>query len=324
MLIAGDVGGTKTRLAMYEEQGPPIPQFEKVYASDAFEHLEDIVEQFIQETGAQITRAVFGLPGPVFNGVVRVTNLPWTVSESEMEAALSVEHVKLLNDLEATAYGIPFLPDEDLYILNDVPQNPDANRVVIAPGTGLGEALLFHHDGKYHASPSEGGHTDFAPRTLMEIQLLQYLMGKFGHVSYERICSGSGIPHIYDFMKMNSYRPENPHIAERIAAAEDRTPVIVQAALNAESEICLDTLSAFVSILGSEAGNMALNLLAQGGVYLGGGIPPKILPALEDGLFMAAFVDKGRFSDMLKHIPVYVILNEKTAMFGAACYALGL
>ncbi|MFP4323089.1 MAG: glucokinase [Anaerolineales bacterium] len=323
MLIAGDVGGTKTRLAIYEEGGRPIPQHETVYTSDKFAHLEDIVDQFIHETGATITRAVFGLPGPVIQGTVQVTNLPWTVNVQDMQSALDVDDVILLNDLEATAYAIPFLPESDLHVLHEGQDIPEGNKVVVAPGTGLGEAILFHHKGQYIASPTEGGHTDFAPRNLFEINLLQYLMGKFGHVSYERICSGIGIPQIYEYIAHSTYEKENPQVQERLNAAEDKTPIIVQAALDKESTLCGETLEAFVRILGNEAGNMALNVLAKGGVYLGGGIPPRILPSLQDGTFISAFVDKGRFSEMLQNIPVYVILNDKAALYGAAVYALG-
>lgn len=324
MLIAGDVGGTKTRLALYHEQGQPIPLAEQVFVSDDYDHLEDIVQLFVEEQHAQITKAVFGMPGPVIEGVVKVTNLPWTVSEVEMQEALGIPQVKLLNDLEATAYGIPFLPPTDLHKLNTAPDRA-GNRVVVAPGTGLGESILFYHEGRYIASATEGGHTDFAPRNLFEIRLLEYLIGKYGHVSYERMCSGIGIPEIYEYLQRQIHISERPDLEQKIMELEqrERVPLIVKAALEGHSERCAETLKTFVSILGSEAGNMALNVLAKGGVYLGGGIPPKIIPALEDGTFMNAFIDKGRFSEMLSQIPVYVILNEKTAMFGAACYALG-
>jgi glucokinase len=334
MLVVGDVGGTKTRLGLYQEGTKPIPQVEKVYVSGDYPNLETIIQAFIDgpaaslvqastaETG--ISRAVFGLPGPVNDGVVKVTNLPWTVSEQVISQTLGIPQVKLLNDLEATAYGIPFLPAADLHPINDVPPHPTSNKVVIAPGTGLGEANLIYHNGHYIASASEGGHVDFAPRNLFEIDLLRYVMEKFGHVSYERMCSGIGIPHIYNYLLKTSNRAEVPAIAEALRSTEDRTPIIMQAGLKGESAVCQQTLSTFVSILGSEAGNKALHMMAKGGVYLGGGIPPKILPALQDGTFMAAFTDKGRFSEMLAQIPVYVILNEKTALFGAACYALGL
>ena len=324
MLIAGDVGGTKTALAVYEAGGDATPQNKKVYTSDEFDHLEDIVQAFIDELGLSVERAVFGMPGPVINGTVQVTNLPWKVNEEEMQSALNIPSVRLLNDLEATAHGIPFLPASDLHAINPIENAPQANKVVIAPGTGLGEGVLFFNGDSYIASASEGGHADFAPRNLFEIELLRYLMGKFDHVSYERVCSGIGIPHIYDFLRNESHIQETTRVDERLKAAEDMTPIIAQAALNHESELCMEALKVFVSILGSEAGNMALNVMAKGGVYLGGGIPPKIIPALEDGTFMAAFTDKGRFSEVLKNIPVYVILNETTALYGAACYALEL
>lgn len=323
MLLAGDVGGTKTRLAIYEKE--PIPKVEKVFQSDRYPHLEDIVQAFMNETGVRsLEKIVIGVPGPVNDGEARITNLPWIVSEKAMMEALNVGAVKLLNDLEATAYGLPFLPPEDLYELNHQPPDPNANKVIIAPGTGLGEAVLFAHEGKYIASASEGGHVDYAPHNLFQVELLRYMMGKFEHVSYERVCSGIGIPHIYDFLRTQSYMQPNMTVTARMESVEDRTPIIVQAALNFECEVCVETLNVFVSILGAEAGNMALNLLARGGVYLGGGIPPRILEKLKDGVFMAAFVNKGRFVDMLSKIPVYVILNDKTALFGAACYALGM
>jgi glucokinase len=225
--------------------------------------------------------------------------------------------------LEATAYGVPHLPSEDLFLLNDAPPQ-SGTKAVLAPGTGLGEAILFQRGDKYHAIPSEGGHTDFGPTNLFEIELLRYLMGKFGHVSYERICSGKGLPNIYEYLKENRFAEESPEMAEALRQAADPTPVIVQKAMAGECELSIATLNAFVSILGAEAGNLALKVMATGGVYLGGGIPPRILSKLKDGTFMAAFVNKGRFAEMLAGIPVYVILNPETALLGAACYGLGL
>lgn len=323
MILAGDVGGTKTRLAIYD--GTTTPQVEKVFVSDDYPHLEDIIQTFMQETGVKtLEKVVVGVPGPVNDGEARITNLPWFISEQKIAQKLQVEAVKLLNDLEATAYGLPHLPADDLFALNDQAPDLDSNKVVIAPGTGLGEAVLFAHNGKYIASASEGGHVDFAPHNLFLLELLRYMMGKFEHVSYERVCSGIGIPHIYDFLRTQSHMRYNHEIAHKLDLAEDRTPIIVQSALKMECEICVEALNVFVSILGAEAGNMALNLLARGGVYLGGGIPPRIVEKLKDGTFMAAFVNKGRFSEMLSKIPVYVILNDKTALFGAACYALDM
>ena len=243
--------------------------------------------------------------------------------EEALEEALGVQQAKLLNDLEATAYGLPHLPPSDLYAINDASPR-SGTKVVVAPGTGLGEAILFFQGAHYYVIPSEGGHTDFAPTNLFEIRLLRYLKGKFGHVSYERVCSGSGMPNIYAYLKKQGFAQEKPEMKKALKEASDPTPIIVQKAMDGECELSIATLNAFVSILGAEAGNLALKVMATGGVYLGGGIPPKILSKLKDGTFMAAFVNKGRFAEMLAQIPVYVILNEKTALFGAACYGLGL
>jgi glucokinase len=322
MLLAGDVGGTKTRLIFYTEQGQALPDTESTYTSSDYPHLLDILRLYIQKHRQKLSRVVVGMPGPVNEGVVRVTNLHWVVSEAELSAGLGGVHVKLLNDLEATAYGLEALGQEDLEVINEGLPNPAGNKAVIAPGTGLGEAILFHYQGRHIASASEGGHADFAPRNLFEIKLLRYMMGKFGHVSYERLCSGLGIPYIYKFLRKSYPGREHPEVAEAIANTADPTPIIVQAALEYRSELCVEALDAFVSILGSEAGNMARTVLASGGVYLGGGIPPKILPAIKDATFMTAFTDKGRFADFLRQTPVYVVLNEKTALLGSAQYGL--
>jgi glucokinase len=261
--------------------------------------------------------------GPVVRGEATVTNLPWVIRETDLVQTLGLEEAKLLNDLEATAFGVPFLSPVDLFPLNDASPR-SGTKVVIAPGTGLGEAVLSYRDEHYHVIPSEGGHVDFAPTNLFEIRLLRHLMGKYGHVSYERVCSGKGMPNIYAYLKKNRFAEESPEVAKALRKAADPTPVIVQQAMAGESELCVATLNAFVSILGAEAGNLALKVMAVGGVYLGGGIPPKILSKLKDGTFMAAFVNKGRFAEVLAQVPVAVILNEETALLGAAAYGLGL
>jgi glucokinase len=323
MLLAGDIGGTKTNLALFAPDSGLDPQQETTFRSANYPSLKAVVTEFLADTGAEATMAVFGIAGPVVDGASTATNLPWIVSEADLKNALGFEQVKLLNDLEATAYGLPHLPDDDLFVLNQATPRGDT-RAVIAPGTGLGEAILFRHDGKYHAIPSEGGHTDFAPTNYFEIRLLRHLLGKLGHVSYERICSGKGLPNIYAYLKKNNFAEESPELKKALSKADDPTPIIVERAMSGECELCIGTLNAFVSILGAEAGNLALKVMATGGVYLGGGIPPKILEKLKDGTFMASFVNKGRFADVLAHIPVYVILNDKTALLGAACYGLGL
>lgn len=324
MLLAGDIGGTKTNLAIYSlDSGCREPLLEQTFPSDDYDGLESIVKEFNEATEYDIDRAVIGVAGPVVDGTVRATNLPWVMSEEGLKKALDIEKVKLLNDLEATAYGILELNDDELVKLNDVPHQ-DGHKAIIAPGTGLGEGILCYHEGKYIAMSSEGGHTDFGPTSLIQVELSKYLLGKLGHISYERVCSGIGIPNIYDYFKSSGVAPEKPEIAEQLRDAEDPTPIIVQAALDGTCELSIETLNLFTTILGAKAGNLALTIIARGGVYLGGGIPPRIVSKLKDGTFMAAFLNKGRFADVLSKMPVYVILNSKTAMLGAASYGLAL
>ncbi len=327
MLLVGDIGGTKTDLAVFPTDGKLQPEFQTTFKSADYPSLEAIVQEFLASARFTITKAVFGVAGPVVNGQSKITNLSWHISEANLQNALNLQTVKLLNDLEAIAHAVPYLTPQDLEALNSNQADTALGRhkAVIAPGTGLGEAILFNYGDTYHIIASEGGHADFAPTTLFEIELLRHLLGKFNHVSYERVCSGRlGIPNIYNYLKVNGYDLETPQIAAALQEAADPTPIIIQAALQEESDLCLATLNAFVEILGSEAGNLALKVMATGGIYLGGGIPPKILPKLKDGTFMAAFNKKGRFSDMLSHIPVYVITNKKPALLGTVQYGLRL
>jgi len=328
MLLIGDIGGTKTDLAIFPFTGEVEPEVEATFKSANHPSLEDIIEKFLANTHITVTKAVFGVAGPVVNGHVEATNLPWEhISETSLREKFNLQQVTLLNDLEAIAHAVPNLPPTDLAPLNNeqLDKTLGEHKAVIAPGTGLGEAVLFHHDDTYKVVASEGGHTSFAPSSLFEVGLLKNLLEKYSHVSYERVCSGGlGIPNIYNFLKENQYASESSEVAEALEQANDPTPIIIQAGLKQESELCIETLNAFVSILGSEAGNLALKVMGLGGVYLGGGIPPRILPKLQDGTFMAAFVKKGRFSNMLAHIPVYVILNKKPALLGAAYYGLTL
>lgn len=341
MLLVGDIGGTNTRLALYNIEGavPERSSDIKTYSSQAFVGLTAIVETFLRETGATCEQAVFGVAGPVdkVKGESQITNLPWLISVRDLQAALKIERVSLLNDVESISYGLA-LPDgmkepDDLCQLNrnyDMTATSVAgNKALIAPGTGLGEAILIYDDigGKYLVSATEGGHTDFAPRSTFEAGLLRYLQDKFwhdsyGHISYERVVSGQGIKHIYDYLKETNGIPENPDVARRLTQADEpANKIISEAALSHSSELCMSALTTFVSILGAECGNMALKTLAFGGIYLGGGIPPKILEKLKDGSFIAAFLNKGRFASTLIKIPVYVILKEEPGLFGAACYA---
>lgn len=322
MLLAGDIGGTKTNLAVFStEVGLRAPLAEATFPSGHYSNLETLVREFLAQVDLPVDRAAFGVAGPVVAGRARITNLPWVMDEAQIQKTLNLSSVHLLNDLEATAYAVPFLEPSDLHTLNEGQPVAGGNIAVIAPGTGLGEAFLTWDGSRYRAYGSEGGHSDFAPATPLEINMLRYLQDQFGHVSYERVCSGRGISNIYHFLKDSGYAEEPEWLTEQLAAADDLTPVIVNAALDEKPpEICLATLDAFVSILGSEAGNLALKVMATGGVYLGGGVPPRILPALKQERFIQAFRHKGRMSDLLAQMPVHVILNPKVALLGAACY----
>jgi glucokinase len=327
MLLAGDVGGTKTNLAVYSaETGPRKPLIEATFPSSEYTSLESIVSEFLGQQDLSVSHASFGVAGPVISGHVEITNLPWGVDKEYFSEALKISEVHLLNDLQAVANAVPYLEPQDIYTLHPVQPQPEGGIAVVAPGTGLGEAYLTWDGTRYRAYSSEGGHADFAPTNELQRELLRFLHEErgFARVSYERVCSGKGIPNIYDFLKISGYALEPTWLAEQLAAADDPTPVIANCALDEEHppEICTLTLETFVSILGAECGNMALKVLATGGVYLGGGIPPRILPALKGGRFLNAFMDKGRLSDLLEGIPVYVILNPKAALLGAACYGL--
>ena len=327
MLLAGDIGGTKTDLAVFSpEAGLRAPLAGATFPSARYPSLEALMREFLSQVDVKVERASFGVAGPVVAGRATITNLPWVMDEEQLQAALHLSSVRLLNDLNAIAHAVPFLEPADLHTLNEGQPAPDGNIAVVAPGTGLGEAFLTWDGSRYRPHASEGGHADFAPTNPLEIELLRYLHDRFEHVSYERVCSGRGLPNIYAFLKDSGYADEPAWLAEQLAVADDPTPVIVNTALNNERpcELCIATLDTFVSILGAEAGNLALKVLASGGVYLGGGIPPRILPALEKGQFMQAFQRKGRLSDLLARIPVYVILNPKIALLGAACHGLEL
>jgi glucokinase len=321
MLLAGDTGGTKTSLALFSvKAGPRTPLKEATYASARYPNLEAIVREFLREADTPVESASFGVAGPVVSGCASITNLGWELDEGQLRTALKLSSVRLLNDLQAIGYGVPLLQPEDLHTLNPGQLVAGGALAVIAPGTGLGEAFLTWDGSRYHAHPTEGGHTDFAPANELQMGLLKFLWQRYGHVSYERVCSGLGIPNIYAYLKASLRVAEPEWLAAELAAAGDPTPVIVSAALHPErpSELCRATLDVFVSVLGSEAGNLALKTLATGGVFLAGGIPPRIVPALQSELFMKAFKNKGRFAEFMSRLPVHVILNPKVALFGAA------
>jgi glucokinase len=327
MLLAGDIGGTKTNLAIYDpEAGPRRPLVTATLPSTEYPSLEALVRSFLSdvEIEADVTRICFGVAGPVVAGQASITNLPWVMDESQLGEALGVTPVRLLNDLEAIAYAIPRLEPDDLHTINEGKAAPKGAIAVIAPGTGLGEAFLTWDKDRYCAHPSEGGHADFAPTDVLELGLLRYLWDQYEHVSNERVCSGLGLPNIYAYLKASGYADEPTWLAERLAQAQDATPVIVSNALDQEEccALCEGTLRTFVSILGAEAGNLVLKTMATGGVYLGGGISPRILPALDEGVFLRAFCHKGRMRELLARVPVHVILNDQAALLGAAAYGL--
>ena len=272
-----------------------------------------------------IERACFDVAGPVLEGRAKITNLPWIVDAGSLKQEFKLQAVDLLNDLEAAARAIPILKPYELRTLNDGTAARYGAIAVIAPGTGLGEGFLIWNDNHYDAYPSEGGHTDFAPVDSMQVGLLAYLQKRFDHVSFERVCSGSGIPNIYDYLLDSGYAPQTPEVAEQVVGARDRTPIIVEAGMNPARPcpLCAATLDLFVSILAAESSNLALKLLATGGVYVGGGIPPRIMSRLEDGRFMRVFKNKGRFAELLKRIPVHVIVRQ-VALLGTAHYGLDL
>jgi glucokinase len=323
MLIAGDIGGTKTLLALYvPESGARRPIAQAEFHSADYHSLEDIVRAFIERTNRPVEAACFDVAGPVIDGRAHLTNLPWVLDEGMMQQTLNLKRVMLLNDLKAVAYAVPHLLPEDVHTINEGRAEPHGSMAVIAPGTGLGEAFSIWNGSKYIACSSEGGHADFAPTDETQAALRHYLSDRYGHVAYERVCSGSGLPNIYDFLRDSKFAPEPVAFAAILAQARDRTPIIIQAALQDPLDaLCAASLDLFVSILGAEAGNLALKVLATGGVYLGGGIPPRILSHLDDGRLMRAFVSKGRFADLLSKVPVKVITTQ-AALLGAALYGL--
>jgi glucokinase len=322
-LLAGDVGGTKTDLAIFASDGDRlVPLRQEVFASREHASLEVLVGNFLAgERAPRLGGACFAVAGPVAAGKAHTTNLPWTVDAAVLARLLRTKRVGLVNDLQAAAYGMLFLEPRDFRVLHAVERRQGGNIAVVAPGTGLGEAVLFWDGARHHPLASEGGHADFAPRTEQEIGLLRHLRERFGHVSYERVLSGDGLHNVYTFLRDSGAAPEPPWLAERLARG-DPNAAIAELALSGESALCVAALDLFCSVLGAEAGNLALKSYAIGGVILGGGIPPKILAALERGGFMAALVDKGRLTPWLKEVPVSVALDPRAPLIGAARLAL--
>ena len=324
MLIAGDIGGTKTDLAIYAiESGPHVPMAEAQFHSVDFPNLQAMVLKFMAQVKIPVEHASFDVAGPVIDGQVKTTNLPWVMDEISLAKDLNLKSVHLMNDLEAVARAVPILRAIDLEALNEGQPVPQGAIAVIAPGTGLGESFLTWDGSQYLAHSSEGGHSDFAPTDGRQIRLLAYLLQRFDHVAVERVCSGTGLPNIYEYLRDIEHIPERPEVAQAIAAAKDHTKAIVQAANdpNHPSELCRETIKMLVSILASEAGNLALKVLATGGVYVAGGVALHLLEALKQPCFMQSFAQKGRFKDLMKRIPVHVI-TARAALVGAASFGL--
>ena len=323
MILAGDVGGTKVHLALYNFEGGRLKQVrDEKFPSHEFATLDGAVEKFLAGSRRdEIIAACFGCPGPVRDGRLKLTNLAWTLDQNDLAKSLSIQHILLINDLEANGYGIPELAPESIVTLHDGDMTAVGHRGLIAAGTGLGQALLIW-DGKTHRPiPSEGGHCDFAARTDREIGLLQYLRKTLdGRVSWERVVSGLGIKNIYAYLRDVGKLDEPEWLRDRMAA-EDPNAVIGSCADDGSSVLCVETMQTFAAAYGAETGNIALKVLATGGMYLGGGIAPKSLKTLGSGGFVQAFLDKGRLAPVLESIPVRVILDETCALLGAAAYA---
>lgn len=324
VVLAGDIGGTKTNLALYAvtAHGALTLLREQSYPSAAYATLEAVVDEFLAVGSERVAAAAFGIAGPVLGGVVQVTNLPWRVEAEALSHGIGCPSVRLLNDLETTAYGALFVDERDRLTLNAGTPRP-GNRAVIAAGTGLGQAVVVWDGTRHHPTASEGGHVDFGPRDEREDALLAFLRARGGRVTYERVCSGPGLHNIFTFLVEGLGRPIGDDVRARLAR-EDPSAVIGQLGVAGTCPTCVEAVEMFVRIYGAQTGNLALVAMAVGGVYLGGGIVTKMLPRMTTGAFVAAFVDKAPHRALLERIPVYVLLNPKTSQLGAAYAAVEL
>lgn len=321
MILAGDIGGTNTRLAWVAAGGERLSVAEEAtFPSREYANLEAVLERFLSSRRFPVERACFGVAGPVRHGRVDATNLPWVVDSRSLAKQLGLERVGLINDLEANAYGIVALEAKDFAVLNAGAADAQGNAAILSAGTGLGEAGLYWDGTRHRPFATEGGHATFAPRGALQTELLRHLLTEFQHVSVERVLSGPGLLHTYRFLRDTGHGEEPAWLAEQMAQ-RDPSAVIAETALKGKNGLCIQALDLFVAIYGAEAGNLALKIMATGGVFVGGGIAPKILPKLRDPMFLDAFSAKGRMKPLLLAMPVRVILNDKTALLGAAHYA---
>jgi glucokinase len=325
MILAGDIGGTHSRLAFFDVSNGRVRLIsDSVFPSREYHGLDEIVIRFVDDSHLNADAACFGVAGPVRNGRVETSNLPWVVDSKQLARELKLETALLINDLEANAWGIATLEAKDVVSLNPGNEKAVGNQGVIAAGTGLGEAGMYWDGVNYRVFACEGGHADFAPRNELEVELLRYLTSRFGHVSYERVVSGPGLVNVFHFLRDSGRGAEPPWLSQAMRDG-DAAAAISSAAIEGRCALCEQALDLFVSVYGAEAGNLALKLMATGGVYVGGGIAPKILPKLTEARFLESFMSKGRMRPLLEGIPVHVITNDKTGLHGAArCAAAGL
>ena len=317
MILAGDIGGTNARLAYFQPQNGSFALIsERVFASREYNELGEIVSKFLEDSPAKPEIACFGIAGPVRNGRVETSNLPWVIERSKLAKQIQLPATLLINDLEASAWGIGALSPQDLIPLNRVAPSV-GNQAVIAPGTGLGEAGLFWNGSQHQVFACEGGHTDFGPQGDLQIELLRFLARRYEHVSYERILSGPGLVNVYEFLREKGCGEDPAGFTAQLAQG-DAAAVISHAALNGTNRLAEQALDLWISVYGAEAGNLALKTMATGGIFLGGGISPKILSKLAGPLFMRAFLEKGRLRPLLESIPVHVITNDNAGLLGAA------
>src|SRR5579864_6863178 len=318
MILAGDIGGTNARLAYFQPQNGHLQLVsERVFPSREHSEFGEIVTQFLDDSGTRPEVACFGIAGPVRNGRVETSNLPWVIEQARLAKQIHLPATLLINDLEASAWGIGDLSASDLVPLNRVTGPAVGNQAVVAPGTGLGEAGLFWDGTRHHVFACEGGHTDFAPQNELQIELLRYLKSRFGHVSYERVLSGPGLVNVYEFLRDSGCGKEASDFASNLKTS-DPAAMISRAALDGSSELAEKALDVWISVYGAEASNLALKAMATGGLYLAGGITPKILSKLNGPLFMESFLDKGRLRPLVEAIPVQVVTNDKAGLLGAA------